>query len=258
MLYWGKQYYISDSPIVTFKFTNNQWKSDGGLTWSYGKTNTIKDFPSVLGSMPRKWMSKDEFFSQKSHKIGWASNSILSYTNPIIACLLARVHDPSIIDSSDLLLWECTGKVDKVTIDKVALCSELKTERPREIYPISVKTRLQFGFGCVDKVYKDNEYQQWVNDWFSGRDRTPDRARSMTEKCYEAVRREERKSGTMSLTARAAHAAQWMSQAVLNQASEKLTELWVAQAVVEANRAAYEDGKPFDILEIAESVMSAR
>lgn len=247
-------YYECDRPPgLLYKLTDRNLESTQRLQWGKEQTRFIENRAS-------KWMSLNEAetWIKKPKPYGrW----LFAYTHPVIACLLYRSqHGPEGLD--DPILWEATGNTKYLTVDKVALCSEMTTHRPLDMPTISPFTRMKFGFGCVAKVYKNELYQEWILDWVGDKDRSSEKSRRMASYCAMEFEGEQKKNGEFTAKSQAAWAAQWMcwaAGAYDHNVKNNLIEFWISQAAVEAAKAAHRmNNKDFDLVTIAEITMSAR
>ena len=254
MFYWNKQTFIDvKEGCPLYLLTNANWEANG-THWTTGVTKNIPGNESVFNAKGDSWLSLDEFLAAWQNKDKQQpiirEKWLHAFTHPIIAMLLNRVY----VDADDPKVWRCRGKIAHLAIDKLAYCNELTTEQLMVKPNIGLYTRMKFGFACVDKVYKNTAFHNWMLDWFGGR-RGHETARDMAADCELEV----------ADFGKAAIAAQWMcwacvafgDESMIDQ-SKQLIEYFTARAAVEANLAAYEKKIDFDLVTIAEITMSVR
>jgi hypothetical protein len=241
------EYYepIVDHPAL-YILTDSMWKAEG-FSWGPSSTNSScnknSDWSSVYEDLTE---NKDE------------KKYILAYTHPIIAILLNRIRN----DEDHQILWECSGKVRYITVDKIAHCEKLKTERFRPVTPkISIFTRMKFGFACVTKIYNESVFYNWVLDWIGGKDRSIKKIKEIENYFSQLIVKEQGKKETDYAEVTKLFCVYWMCLAAqeAHAGSEKLAEKFTALAALEAVRFAHDNKvKDFDLVKIAECIMSAR
>jgi hypothetical protein len=210
--------------------------------------------------MSSKWMTLENL--EDIYKNRQKSELLVAHTHPVIALLMNRVT----YNVDDPILWECSGEVDKITQDRVARCRRLTTKEEGLLPIISPLTRVRFGFGCVTKVYKNDQFNDWILDWFGDKDQLFKRGREITDNCIKDVQKATKEKGENSPEAMAGRAAHWMCQAasahqdwMYREGTVKAIEVWTAKAANESIRAAEAMNlSEFDVVKIAEVSMAAR
>lgn len=233
-----------------YVITDSVWKTENGLRWGYGVHHT-----AGLTSTPgRVWLSLTEFLDYNKDQY------LFAYTHPVLAMLFYRVdttiHDP--------ILWQAAGKVRHITIDGIAHCSELSTTRDINCPSIGLETRMRFGFACVHKVYNNTIFEDYILDWYSGKDRSRATAERLVETFGALARYEEAREGAQEAERKRVWAAHWMCLAATNYREDisikdrNLMEYWTGMAAMEAARVAYLSESFLDLVGIAEMVMAAK
>lgn len=230
-----------------------------GFRWASGRTHSWKDTRLLMSS---KWMSMDQLGDIYKNKTNQKNKLLIAHTHPVIALLMNRVT----YDVDDPILWECSGDVDSITPDRVAHCKTLQTKEEGLLPVINPLTRIRFGFGCVTKVYKDEEYNEWILDWFGSKDMLFKRGKEIMEKCIKTVQETVKQKGEDCPEAIAGFAAQWMCCAttayqdwMYRDGMTKTIEMWTAKAAQESFLAAQKMKLDnFDLVRIAEVSMAAR
>jgi len=105
------------------------------------------------------------------------------YDHPLKAVMFNPVH----ADFKKYNLWEC--RVGKVVVnDKLKVgVKQCTTIRQIEAPVITTEQRVRFAIYCALKVYHDESFEEWANNWLSGQDRSAEAAEAAAEAVAEAA-----------------------------------------------------------------------
>ena len=95
---------------------------------------------------------------------GW----IHFYKSPLLAVFMNPIHG----DFSNPILWECECSGEMVHEPTKSGCKTLTTIRKVELPSVTTTQRVAFGILAVKKAYKNPKWNQWADNWLSGKDRT--------------------------------------------------------------------------------------
>lgn len=255
-------------PNKLYQLTNSQ--GENRIKWSHGKKmyadgtslprTTIPSFLTPLSG----WMTVDQsakFFAERENNISLDSSKWLcALTHPVLAVLLNRVT----YDIDEPIVWECSGKVKYLTIDKIAFCSELVSERTVLTPVICLSSYIDFGFHCVSKVLPDRLFEEWLINWADGTERNCRRAYEMAiylERKYNPYKADD-ELNQMEVAVLAAlylcRAAIALTSSKMMFKKKRLVQYNSAQAALTANYAAYLGGKKdFNLQNLAELTLAA-
>ena len=95
---------------------------------------------------------------------GW----IHFYKSPLLAVFMNPIHGAF----SNPILWECECSGKMVHEPTKSGCKTLTTIRKVELPSVTTTQQVAFGILASKKVYKNPKWNQWADNWLSGKDRT--------------------------------------------------------------------------------------
>ena len=146
-----------------------------------------------------------------------------AYADPLLAVLLNHIH--ANLDSPQL--WEAEG--DVIVSDGLKVgCKALTTVKQIPIPELSVEQKIRFAILCAKVICSDSAWNEWADNWLSGKDRTKAAARTAARTAtWAAARAAEAAEWT---AARAAEAAARTAARTAARAAAEAAE-WIARAV---------------------------
>lgn len=203
--------------MIKYKLTNQKSQTYGQTQWGENITHTASGQGRLCGK-------------------GW----IHVYESPKLAVLLNPIH----ADFDDPLLWECqaAGR-SKHDHGLKSGYTSVTTLRQIPLPVITAEQRVKFAILCALKVYENDNFRTWANQWLEGADRTRTAAWAAAWAAAAAARA-------------AARAAKW---AAADAAWAAADVEWAAEnAARAAEWAARTKGKltPLKLLQIADSAVS--
>ena len=138
---------------TVYKLTDSEMRTFTGFQWELGKWY--------------KTTGKGKFYSP-----GW----LHFYSDPLVGLFLNPIHVN--IRNPRLFRAEVKGKGLndhglKCGYSRARLIEELPVPQ------ISFVQRVRFAILCAKKVYKEKEWNEWADNWLSGKDRTKESAKSI-------------------------------------------------------------------------------
>lgn len=128
-----------------YKLLSQDMTSYGGFEWVLGKTYEIEK--------PGNSMCTDQVFH--------------FYDSPEIAALMNPVH--ANIENPRLFECEVPGIVTHDGLKGGCKSMTLTSELP--VPEFSTEQRVKFGILCAKKVCTDKKWNEWADNWLSGKDR---------------------------------------------------------------------------------------
>ena len=133
-----------------YKLTTQNLTTHNGFQWEVGEPRTTSGDGELCGP-------------------GW----LHYYHHPLLAILLNPMH----ADISDPILWE--AEANGIHLDDHGLkggCTQLTLTNRIELPTITLTNRVAFGILCAKTVCNDPAWNQWADDWISGKDRSAEAA----------------------------------------------------------------------------------
>jgi len=131
-----------------YKLTDQNMQTFLGFQWEIGKWVHT----SGKGSLCTK---------------GW----LHCYTHPLLAILLNPIH--ANIKNPKLFRVSVKGKRETNKGLKLGF-SYMKLVKEIPVPTITLTQKIAFGILCAKEVYKEEKWNQWANNWLSGKDRSKD------------------------------------------------------------------------------------
>jgi hypothetical protein len=101
------------------------------------------------------------------------TNSFIhAYTSPYLAILMNPIH--AAIENP--ILWKAKGFISKSNSGLKIGCYSLTTIEKMNVPDFSINQEVYFGILTAKKVYKDKKWNEWADNWISGKDRTANAA----------------------------------------------------------------------------------
>jgi hypothetical protein len=91
-----------------------------------------------------------------------------AYESPLLAVLLNPIH----AGIANPRLWEAEGEIALRDGQLKCECVTLTTLREIPVPVISCEQRMRFGILCAKAVYANNAWNNWADNWLSGKDRS--------------------------------------------------------------------------------------
>lgn len=191
--------------------------------------------------------------------------ALIAYTHPVTAFVLQRLFDDV---AGDPVIWEAEAEIRTGCIEGIAICKQLKTVRKFPI-TLGMTNRIRFGFGCVNKVYKDGDYSTWILDWWKNKTHPKYTTKDVIDLTYRisekkiAAAKPEGQHKIFCPEGFATAAAHFMAKAAdgyykIISSEIKDIELNLARAVMYATYAANQTGADINLPEIAEKAFIAQ
>jgi hypothetical protein len=240
-----------DFPVL-YKLTDSDDRTFGNTKWG----------ENIIHRAAGQVVSKDDPTKVMNDKPSLCSSYWLhAYTNPVIAILVSPMH----VDFVNPNLWVCTGKPKIMDADGKVGCTKLTTHY-RMVCPIvSETTRICWAMRCLSKVYKEDAFNLWANNWVSGYEREYD-VDQITYKYFTEKFSEEKikRMRGVDNDYYEAWAAKYIAEATVqvrfsnNSRVSKLIRKNSAVAAVAAKRISMRINNPFDLIKVTEEVMAAK
>ena len=106
------------------------------------------------------------------------------YHSPDLAVLLNPIH--AYIENPILWECECRGKSKDDKGLKIGW-TEAKIVKKIKLPKWTKNQKIAFGILCAKKVYKNAEWNNWADNWLSGKDRTSETARAAAAATWAAA-----------------------------------------------------------------------
>jgi hypothetical protein len=151
-----KKYKLDKGEKLLYKLTDENGKTKNSTKWSVGATIYAED-------------------RDPSH-IMLCSNPVLhAYEDPLLGLMINPIHS----NIKNPRLFIVKGKVVANNKGLKCGCKSLTVLEELPVPQISLEQRIAFGIYSALKVYKEEPFVKWANDWLSGKDRSKESARSI-------------------------------------------------------------------------------
>ena len=126
-----------------YKVTNKDGNTKNNTHWDIGVTHEVTGVPKLC-----------------------TSTVLHAYTSPLLAALLWPLYS----SYKPERFFVCEGEVVVSDGTKVG-CQKLTVLGTFELPELTTSQRIAFGILSALQVYKHNAYQQWANNWLTGKNR---------------------------------------------------------------------------------------
>ena len=105
-----------------------------------------------------------------------SKNAFQYYTNPLLAVMFKKYHLGHLIKDDYHGLYEVFPGGTIVEDADILSATKMVVVKKLEIPRVSLVQKIAFGILCVKEVSNNKHFDDWANDWLSGKDRSKETA----------------------------------------------------------------------------------